>query len=181
MRKSLGNFGEKIHAFFWAGRRRLGRHRMTPPCPAKSGKNAIRHSPWRARESHKSGDRIISKTAFSSPLEFQVARGEVPFCMIRFRVLGVVLVGCKICPSGIPLEDATKHDDQNTTKTTTKTVSILQRHLLLSLEILVERENHENDTPEPRASGGLRASGNRPRSRPPREPAETAMIRSPPS
>ena len=39
-------------------------------------------------------------------------------CMIRFGVLGVVLVGCKICPSGIPLEGATKHDYQNTTKNT---------------------------------------------------------------
>ena len=52
---------------------------MTPPCPAKCGKNASRNSPWRARESHKSRNKITSKTAFSSPLEFQVARGEVRY------------------------------------------------------------------------------------------------------
>ena len=62
--------------------------------------------------------------------------------MIRFGVLGAVLVGCKIRPSGIPLEDATKHDDQNTTKTTTRQEFILQRHLLLPLEILVGHDSH---------------------------------------
>ena len=62
--------------------------------------------------------------------------------MIRCAVLGVVLVGCKICPGGIPLEDTTDYDDQNTTKSTSKIFSILSRHLLLPLEILVERDNH---------------------------------------
>ena len=203
MRKSLRNFGEKIRAFSLAGRRRLDRPRMTPPCPAKCGKNAIRNCPWRARESQKSGDRITSKTAFSSPLEFQVARGKVRywvrhkdcplrvfpraplieswqptraglFCvkrtiflsrrsgqlrvfMIRFwgrggkrkadnlyvvpcrarcAVLGVLLVGCKIFPSGVSLERPTR---PKPTEPTTKLVAILQRLLVLPLEILVER------------------------------------------
>ena len=140
MRKSLGNFGEKIHAFFWAGRRRLGRHRMTPPCPAKCGKNAIRNSPWRARrESHKSGDKITSKTAHASPLEIQAARGKSRYCMIRCAVLGVLLVGCKIFPSGISLERPTR---PKPTEPTTKLVAILQRLLALPLEILVERALH---------------------------------------
>ena len=181
---------------------------MTPPCPAKCGKNASRNSPWRARESHKSRNKITSKTAFSSPLEFQVARGEVRYwvrhkecplcafpraplieswqptraglfcvkrtiflsrrsgqlrvfmirfwgrggkrkadnlyvvpCMIRFRVLGVLLVGCKIFPSGNPLERPTR---QKPTGPTTKLVAILQRLLALPLEILVGRALRRN-------------------------------------
>ena len=34
-------------------------------------------------------------------------------CRIRFRVLGVLLVGCKIFPSGNPLEGPTRQNRQN--------------------------------------------------------------------
>ena len=74
--------------------------------------------------------------------------------MIRCAVLGVVLVGCKICPSGIPLEDTTDYDGQNTTKSTSKIFSILSRHLLLPLETLVERDNHAR---QPDRAGSGRA------------------------
>ena len=191
MRKSLRNFGEKIRAFSLAGRRRLDRPRMTPPCPAKCGKNAIRNCPWRARESQKSGDRITSKTAFSSPLEFQVARGKVRYCMIRCAVLGVLLVGCKIFPSGISLERPTR---QKPTEPTTKLVAILQRHLLLPLEILVDSDSHVRQpdragSPTKPTVGQSRPTGqsrqpdrvaepraccNRPPSRQPPAPAEAA-------
>ena len=58
------------------------------------------------------------------------------YCRARCAVLGVLLVGCKIFPSGISLERPTR---QNTTEPTTKLVSILQRLFALPLEILVER------------------------------------------
>ena len=57
-------------------------------------------------------------------------------CMIRCAVLGVLLAGCKMFPSGNPLERPTR---QKPTKPTTKLVSILQRLFALPLEILMER------------------------------------------
>ena len=86
--------------------------------------------------------RINSTKAFSSPLEFQVARGEVRCCIIGCAVLGVGLVAAKYASSGIPLEHTTHDDDQNTSKTTTHFFSILSRHLLVPLEILVGSDSH---------------------------------------
>jgi hypothetical protein len=57
-------------------------------------------------------------------------------CRARCAVLGVLLVGCKIFPSGVSLERPTR---QKPTEPTTKLVAILQRLLVLPLEILVER------------------------------------------
>ena len=63
-------------------------------------------------------------------------------CMIRSRVFGAVRVGRKMCPSGIPLEDATRRDGQNTTKTRMRQRFILRRKMLPPLEILLERMIH---------------------------------------
>ena len=60
-------------------------------------------------------------------------------CRARCAVLGVLLVGCKIFPSGVSLERPTR---PKPTEPTTKLVSILQRLFALPLEILVERALH---------------------------------------